>query len=65
MKKRGLRVYRPTPQVEAEWRAVAESSYPQVRGRVVPADFFDDVRRLLADYRAAHATAAAPASRPR
>jgi TRAP-type C4-dicarboxylate transport system substrate-binding protein len=65
MKKRGLHVYEPTPQVEEEWRAVAEASYPDLRGRVVPADFFDDVRRLLLEYRAAHTAAAAAAPRPR
>jgi TRAP-type C4-dicarboxylate transport system substrate-binding protein len=54
MQKRGLHVYRPNTQGEAEWRAMAEASYPQLRGRVVPADFFDDVRRLLAEYRSAH-----------
>jgi TRAP-type C4-dicarboxylate transport system substrate-binding protein len=57
MQKRGLRVYRPTPEVEAEWRAVAEASYPQIRGRAVPPELFDEVRRLLADYRAAHGSA--------
>jgi TRAP-type C4-dicarboxylate transport system substrate-binding protein len=53
MMKRGLKVYRPTPAVETEWRALAEGSYPQLRGRVVPAEFFDEARRLLAEYRAA------------
>jgi len=57
MEKRGLHVTRPTPPVEAAWRKVAEASYPQIRGRVVPADFFDDVQRILGEYRAAHAAA--------
>lgn len=51
MKKRNLHVYVPTAAVEAEWQKVAESSYPRIRGNVVPADFFDEVRRLLVEYR--------------
>lgn len=58
MEKRGLRVSRPTPSAEAEWRRVAESSYSQIRGRVVPAEFFDEVQRLLGEYRAVHAMVA-------
>ena len=54
MKKRDLHIYVPTPAVEAEWQKVAESSYPMIRGNVVPAEFFDEVRRLLAEYRSAH-----------
>jgi TRAP-type C4-dicarboxylate transport system substrate-binding protein len=52
MKKRGLKVHPLTPEVEAEWRMVAEDFYPQIRGRLVPADLFDEVRRLLQEYRA-------------
>lgn len=52
MKKRGLKSYRPDPTVEAEWRSIAEASYPRIRGNIVPADFFDEVRRLLNEYRA-------------
>lgn len=57
MKKRNLHVYVPTPAVEAEWQSVAESSYPRIRGNVVPADFFDEVRRLLGEYRSTHPAA--------
>lgn len=52
MKKRNLTVYKPTPDGEARWRKAAEATYPQIRGRVVPADFFDEVTKLLAGYRA-------------
>ena len=52
MGKRGLQVMAVTPAVENEWRAMAESFYPQIRGSLVPADMFDEVRRLLAEYRA-------------
>jgi hypothetical protein len=30
---------------------VAEASYPRIRGNIVPADYFDEVRRLLNEYR--------------
>ena len=54
MAKRGLKVVHPTAEIEGEWRKVAESVYPKVRGSVVPAEFFDQVRRILDEYRAAH-----------
>lgn len=52
MKKRGLRVQPVTPELEAEWRGVAEQAYPMIRGRMVPAELFDEVQRLLREYRA-------------
>ena len=51
MQKRGLQVYQPTPEIETQWRKAAEDCYAQIRGRLVPADFFDEVKRLLAEYR--------------
>ncbi len=54
MRKRGLKVHTLTPQLEAEWRRVMEEVfYPRIRGKMVPADIFDEVRRLLVEYRAA------------
>ena len=52
MQKRGLKTHPVTPEVEAEWRRIAEDVYPKIRGNMVPADMFDRVQRLLADYRA-------------
>ena len=52
MKKRGLHVHEVTPQVEAQWRSEAEKIYPEVRGRLVPADVFDEVQKLVKEYRA-------------
>jgi len=52
MKKRGLIVHELTPDQEATWRAAFEELYPDIRGRIVPADIFDEVQRLLKDYRA-------------
>lgn len=53
MEARGLKVRDMTPELEREWRAVAERSWPQVRGTMVPADTFDRVRAILAEYRSA------------
>jgi TRAP-type C4-dicarboxylate transport system substrate-binding protein len=55
MEKRGLKIQRLTPELEAEWRHAAEQMYPLVRGKMVPAEFFDEVQRLLGEHRAAHA----------
>jgi len=52
MEKRGLKVRRLTPELEARWVAAAEESYPKIRGTIVPADIFDEVQRLLKEYRA-------------
>ncbi len=51
MKKQGLHV---TTGPEAAWQAVVEKAWPNVRGKVVPADLFDEVRRLVTEYRASH-----------
>ena len=52
MKKRGLKVQPISPEIEAEWRAMAERAYPLIRGKMVPADLFDEVQQLLQEYRA-------------
>jgi TRAP-type transport system periplasmic protein len=52
MKKRGLIVHDPTPAELDQWQAGFEETYPDVRGGIVPADIFDEVQRLLKDYRA-------------
>jgi TRAP-type C4-dicarboxylate transport system substrate-binding protein len=51
MKARGMTVKPLTPELEKTWRAVAEASWPQVRGTMVPAETFDKVRAILAAYR--------------
>jgi len=53
MQKRGLQVHDPTPEQVKAWQIEAEKSYPEIRGRIVPADIFDEVQRLLKEYRAA------------
>ena len=52
MVKRGLTVHPAGPDVEAEWRLAAEGAYPRIRGTIVPAEIFDEVRRLSSEYRA-------------
>ena len=55
MKKRGLKVTRPTPEQMQEWNTLAESLYPRIRGTMVPADTFDEVMAHLKAYRAGRA----------
>jgi TRAP-type C4-dicarboxylate transport system substrate-binding protein len=52
MVKRGLTVRKVTPEVEAEWRAAVEKVQDRLRGKLVPADMYDEVLRLLKEYRA-------------
>jgi len=58
MKSRGLKVLPVTPEVEAAWQRAAESAYPRIRGTIVPAPMFDEVKRLRDEYRAAAGKAA-------
>jgi TRAP-type C4-dicarboxylate transport system substrate-binding protein len=51
MKKRGLTVHTPTPEIEAEWQRMAEELWPRVRGTWMPADIFDAARASVAEYR--------------
>jgi TRAP-type transport system periplasmic protein len=51
MKKRGLKVTPITPQIEAAWRKTCEDAYPGIRGSIVPAEMFDQVQKLLGEYR--------------
>ncbi len=53
MVRRGLRVQKVSPQVEEEWRAEADKVQGLLRGEIVPADVYDEVQRLLKEFRAA------------
>ncbi len=48
-----LRVQRVEPggEIERDWRENSRAAYPTIRGRIVPADVFDEVQRLLEAYR--------------
>jgi len=54
MVKRGLEVVRPEGEQREAWMAFGESLHPQIRGGVVPAAEFDEIMRLLAEYRASN-----------
>jgi TRAP-type transport system periplasmic protein len=54
MRKKGLNVVAVDPATLADWRRQAEDAYPKLRGRMVPADLFDEVKRLRDEYRAAN-----------
>jgi TRAP-type transport system periplasmic protein len=51
MKKRGLNVHFLTPEANAEWHQLADRVYPMIRGKTVPAEMFDEVNRLVQEYR--------------
>jgi TRAP-type C4-dicarboxylate transport system substrate-binding protein len=36
----------------ADWRKQTEAAYPAMRGKIIPADLFDEARRLHEEYRA-------------
>jgi len=51
MVRRGLIVHKATPTEAAEWCAVIDKVQESIRGRIVPADLFDEAQRLVKDYR--------------
>ena len=51
MTKRGLTVVAISDEIRAEWRAVAEKAYPQVRENLVPPEIFDRVMKLRDAFR--------------
>jgi TRAP-type C4-dicarboxylate transport system substrate-binding protein len=57
MQKRRLQVIHVDEATIADWRKEAESVYPKLRGRQIPADLFDEVRRLRDEYRTSSAGA--------
>lgn len=52
--KHKLQVHKLTPELEALWRKECELVYPKIRGSIVPAETFDRVVSLLAEYRASN-----------
>jgi TRAP-type transport system periplasmic protein len=51
MSERGLKVVEPDAALVAEWRKTAELAYPEIRGKVVPEAYFDEVVKLAKEYR--------------
>ena len=54
MQQFGLNVVHADAKAVAEWRKLAESAYPKLRGGEIPADLFDQVVKLRDEYRKAH-----------
>jgi len=52
MKKRGLKVTTVSPEMEEQWRTEVQKVYPEIRERIVPSEIFDEVQRLVKEYRA-------------
>ena len=52
MVKRGLKVAKPTPEDLADWLKFMDEAYPKIRGNMVPAEMFDEVVKLVKEYRA-------------
>jgi TRAP-type C4-dicarboxylate transport system substrate-binding protein len=51
MRKRQLNVVHLDAAALASWRREAEAAYPAIRGSIVPADLFDEVQRLVREFR--------------
>ena len=54
MRKRGLTVTHADPSIVSEWRREAEAVYPRLRGQTIPAELFDEVRKLRDEFRRAN-----------
>ncbi len=52
MVKNGLKIVPLPPGVKEEWRRTVEGVYPQIRGKIIPADMFDAARKYRDEYRA-------------
>ena len=51
MTKRGLNVVPVDPKTREAWVRTVETQYPKVRGRIVPADAFDEAMKYRDEYR--------------
>jgi TRAP-type C4-dicarboxylate transport system substrate-binding protein len=47
-----LTIVHPDGAALADWRKQTEAEYPAMRGKIIPADLFDEARRLRDEYRA-------------
>ncbi len=70
MRKRGLNVVTVDAASEAQWRSLVGNVEGKIRGKIIPADAYDEAKKHLADFRsrkpasaAAKGAAAAPAAR--
>jgi len=51
MQRNGLNVVALDATARAQWQSFAESTYPRIRGAIVPAEVFDEARRWRDEYR--------------
>ena len=58
MKKRGLVVVPVSAAQKAQWAKLTESLYPRIRGKIVPAEAFDEAMRHRDEYRKSRGAAA-------
>jgi TRAP-type C4-dicarboxylate transport system substrate-binding protein len=58
MQKRGLSVVPVSAAQKAEWQKLTESLYPRIRGKIVPAEAFDEAMRYRDEYRRTRGAAA-------
>ena len=58
MKKRGLTVVPVSAAQRAQWQKLTESLYPRIRGKIVPAEAFDEAMRYRDEYRKQRGAAA-------
>lgn len=58
MKKRGLTVVPVSAAQRAQWQKLTESIYPRIRGKVVPAEAFDEAMRYRDEFRKQRGAAA-------
>jgi len=52
LQKKGITVNRPSKEQGELWAKFADEIWPDVRGNIVPADLFDEVKKILAERRA-------------
>jgi TRAP-type C4-dicarboxylate transport system substrate-binding protein len=57
MKKRGLNVVPVSAAQRAQWQKLTESLYPTIRGKLIPAEAFDEAIRYRDEYRKSHPAA--------
>jgi TRAP-type C4-dicarboxylate transport system substrate-binding protein len=53
-------VHSPTPDEQKQWDQLADELAPKIRGNLVPATIYDEVQRLLKEYRADRRKASSP-----
>ena len=50
MKKRGLNVIVPDENQAKKWREMMEKAYPEIKGTVIPGDWFDEALQIVKEH---------------